>query len=268
MTHLIYFLKNLGKTFKLQKELLKTETDHDEVDYNNYKDKKYEWLPYVKQDVLCTAFSYARYCKAMEELTGFSMKDFLSAPGLGRKYFNSMRDENDQPVYKYNDKYMRWFVRQSIKGGRVCSFNQYYRTKICDNVLKILSEKLNVRGNVYDNSEAYLKNKNHHIQIFKQVYESKFIDYRDIDEQEMNIYINKKNLGEFPIHKLLKELSLNVLLQDFDGVSLYPSAMSDPESVYPRIESGYAYNPNMNDDLVKKFNIQIFIQGSAIPKIK
>ena len=37
--------------------------------------KKDEWLPYVKQDVLCTAISYARYCKAMEDNTGFSMKD-------------------------------------------------------------------------------------------------------------------------------------------------------------------------------------------------
>ena len=55
-----FFSKNLGKTFKLQKELLKTEMDHDEVDANNYKDMKSEWLTYVNQDVLCTAFSYAR----------------------------------------------------------------------------------------------------------------------------------------------------------------------------------------------------------------
>ena len=34
--------------------------DHDEVDYDNYEDKKDEWLPYVKNDVLCTAFSYAK----------------------------------------------------------------------------------------------------------------------------------------------------------------------------------------------------------------
>ena len=34
--------------------------DHDEVDGNNYKDKKHEWLDYVKQDVLSTAFSYAK----------------------------------------------------------------------------------------------------------------------------------------------------------------------------------------------------------------
>ena len=34
--------------------------NHDEVDGYNYKDKKGEWLDYVKHDVLCTAFSYAR----------------------------------------------------------------------------------------------------------------------------------------------------------------------------------------------------------------
>ena len=60
MTHLDYSLKKLSKTFKLQKELLKTELNHDEIDYNNYKDKINEWLPYVKNDVLCTAFRYAR----------------------------------------------------------------------------------------------------------------------------------------------------------------------------------------------------------------
>ena len=40
MTHLNYSLKKLGKTFKLQKGLLKTELNHDEVNGANYKDKK------------------------------------------------------------------------------------------------------------------------------------------------------------------------------------------------------------------------------------
>ena len=100
--------------------------NHDEIDYNNYKDKINEWLPYGKNDVLCTAFSYASYIKAMEEITGFSMKDCLSLPGLGLKDFNSLRTEEDEPIYTYNDKYMRWFVRQAVFGGRVCAFNQYY----------------------------------------------------------------------------------------------------------------------------------------------
>ena len=59
MTRLNYSWKKLDKTFKLQKEFLRTEMDHDEIDFNNYKVRKYEWLAFVKQDVLCTAFSYA-----------------------------------------------------------------------------------------------------------------------------------------------------------------------------------------------------------------
>ena len=76
------------KNFQITETMSKTEMNHDEIDYNNYKDKKSELLPYVKQDVLCTAFSYARFIKMMEEITGFSMKDCLSLPGLGWKYFN------------------------------------------------------------------------------------------------------------------------------------------------------------------------------------
>ena len=139
-THLNYSLKKLGRTFKLPKELLKTEMNHDDIDGDNYKDKKGIWLPYVKNDVLCTAYSYARYIEAMKEKTGFSMKDCLSLPGLGWKYFNSLRTEEDEAIYTYNDKYMRWFVRQPIKGGRVCAFNQYYQSKHCDDILKIIKK--------------------------------------------------------------------------------------------------------------------------------
>ena len=119
------------------------------------------------------------------------MKDSLSAPGLGWKHFNGMRDEIDEPIYTYNDKYMRWFVRQSIRGGGVGNFNQYFKSKICDDVLKILSEELNVRGNVYDIIEAYMKYKNLHLKINKEEHESNFNDYRDIDEEEMKKYIEK-----------------------------------------------------------------------------
>ena len=61
----------------------------------------------------------------MEEITGFSMKDCLSLPGLGWKLFNSLRIVEDELIYTYTDKHMRWFVRQSIFEGRLCAFNQY-----------------------------------------------------------------------------------------------------------------------------------------------
>ena len=61
-----------------------------------------------------------------------------------------------------------------------------------------------------------MKYKNHHLKIIKKGYESKFNNYRDIDEEEMEKYINKKS-SEFPIPKLLQELSLIDLLWDFDA---------------------------------------------------
>ena len=86
-------MKKLGKTSKLQKELLKTQINQDEVYSDTWRDKKSEWLDYVKIGVLCTFFSYA--LKAMEEITGFGMKDCLSLPSLGWKYFFSLRTEED-----------------------------------------------------------------------------------------------------------------------------------------------------------------------------
>ena len=54
---------------------------------------------------------------------------------------------------------MRWFVRQAAYGEQVCSFNQYYKSKSCEDILKTISEELNVKGNVYDIIEAYMNYK-------------------------------------------------------------------------------------------------------------
>ena len=200
MTPLNYSLKKLGKTFKLRKEILKTKMNHDEIDGNNYKDKIYEWLPYVKNNVFCTAFSYARNIKALEKITGFSMKDCLSLPGLGLKYFKSLRTAEDEAIYTYNDKYMRWFVRHSAYGGRTCAFNQYYKSKNCDDILKIISKEICVKQNDYDIIEAYMQYKNKHFIIFEKEYEDQFNDYRDENVEDKEKYINEK-LTNLRLHK-------------------------------------------------------------------
>ena len=58
---------------------------------------------------------------------------------------------------------------------------------------------------------------------------------------------------------------------DYDATSLYPSAMWDENSVYPKIETGFAFKPHMNDVYVKAFNNQSFNEDgdeSAILTIK
>ena len=44
--------------------------------------------------------------------------------------------------------------------------------------------------------------------------------------------------------------------------------MSDPASIYPRIQTGYAYTIDMNDEFIEIFKSSTFIQGSAISKTK
>ena len=123
------------------------------------KRKKDESVGYVKNEVLSTAFSYARYYKAMEEFTGFTMKDCISLPGQSWKNFHSLREEEDEPISTYNDKYLRYFVRQSIKSGRFCAFKQHYKSLKCDDILKIKTEEIDVKGNIFDIIKACLKHK-------------------------------------------------------------------------------------------------------------
>ena len=57
---------------------------------------------------------------------------------------------------------------------------------------------------------------------------------------------------------------------DLDATSLYPSAMWDEDSVYPKIESGFGFEElQMNDRFVTDLNNQIFDKdgnGSALLK--
>ena len=124
----------------------------------------------------------------MEEITEFRMKDCFSLPRMGWKYFNSLGIEEYEPTYTYNDKYMRWFFRHAMKGGRVCAFNQYFKSeKICDGILKIISEVINVKGNKYDIIEANLNFENKNVIKLEKVYEIQFDHYKDEDVEEKKI---------------------------------------------------------------------------------
>ena len=74
---------------------------------------------------------------------------------------------------------MRWFVRQAAYGEEVCAFNQNYKSKCRDDILKIISEELCVKRNDYDIIEAYMEYKNKHFKVFEKEYEDQFNDFRD-----------------------------------------------------------------------------------------
>ena len=83
------------------------------------------------------------------------------------------------------------FVRQSIKGGRVCAFNQNYKSKHFDDIKRILSEELGVKGKIYDIIEEYLRYKKKQYERFEKEYENQFNDYRLEIEEDKEKYNNK-----------------------------------------------------------------------------
>ena len=265
-------LENIGKSYKLQPCLLKQELEHDEIFEDNWEEKENQWLPYLKNDILTTAFSYARYSEGMEKLKGFGMKNSLTLPSLANKYFNSLRYESDEPIYSYNDEIMRHFVRQSIKGGRCSALNQYYKSNISQEVFNIISKELKVNAN--DNAceiiDKYFEYTNEQRKMIEDEYESRFKEYRDNGEEKRIEHINKE-LNKLIIHKKLQKLNHNDVMMDYDATSLYPSSMWDENSVFPKIESGFAFKPHMNKTYVDAFNNQTFNQDgneSAILRIK
>ena len=271
--HINQKLRKIGESYKLQESLLKKELEHDEIYEDTYEAKENEWLPYVKNDVLSTAFCYARYTMGMEELTNFGIKNSLTLPSLANNCFNSLRDENDEPIYTYTDPFMRNFVGKAIEGGRCNAFNQYYKSKILDEVFNIISKELNVDndgGNECDILEKYFEFLSKYEKEYEKEFDSKYNDYRDIKPKEKETYVNKK-LNMLPIHNKSSKLNLKKTQMCYDGNSLYPSAMWVCNSVYPKIETGFAFKPHMNKTYVEAFNKKNFNEDgdeSAILTIK
>ena len=138
-------------------------------------------------------------------------------------------------------------------------------------MFNIISKELNIDDiNVCEIIDKYFEDTNEKRKIIEEEYDSNFKDYRDIDEEERTEHINKE-LNKLPIHKKLQKLDLNDVMMDFDATSLYPSAMWDKNSVYPKIETGFTFKLHMNKTNVEAFNNETFNQDgdeSAILTIK
>ena len=114
----------------------------------------------------------------MEELTGFGMKNSLTLPSLANKYFNSLRDENNEPIYTYTDPFVRNFASKAIKGGRCNAFIQHYKSEISDDVFIIISKGLNVNGNICEILEKYFEFLSEHEKQYAEEFDSEYDDYR------------------------------------------------------------------------------------------
>ncbi|ESP04438.1 hypothetical protein LOTGIDRAFT_170831 [Lottia gigantea] len=110
--------------------------------------------------------------------------------------------ENVEKVYSHKHPFIRYFIRQSIKGGRVSANRKSFEMNKMDEICNILSEY----------SETLSDNI---IDLFKEY------------------SANPKDKTE--VHSRLKKIKCTKLMA-FDANGLYASAMSDLDSEYPKVK--------------------------------
>ena len=80
--HIKGSLEKIGREYKLQPELLKGKIEHSVVNKINFPELGHIWEPYLKLDVLCLAFIYARQSMEMQKMSGFGIKDCSTEASL------------------------------------------------------------------------------------------------------------------------------------------------------------------------------------------
>ena len=148
---------------------------------------------------------------------------------------------------------MRKFVRQNRKLGRCNAFNQHYKYVNSDNVFNIVSEELHISGTICEFLDEFFE----FLNKFEKELDSKFDDFRDINQKVNTGFIgNKLNMSK--LHDQLPKLDLKNTQLNFDGTSLYPSAMWEKNSVYPKTETRFAFKPHMNDVFIEAITNRTF----------
>ena len=185
--------------------------------------------------MLCLAFIYARHSMEMQKMSGFGIKDCFTEASPGWKCFGTYN--KDREFYTFNDKYVRNFIRKSIKGGRVGSYIRYFEQKQCDEILLTIKKHLKINNNGISNIVyeyfKYFKTKHNE---FKSKFENDEKDYRKLNKKELDKFLDEK-LGKLENSKDLQKTNKDALLVSYDFNSLYPSAQIDIDSTRPKIET-------------------------------
>ena len=194
-SHIKGSLEKIRKVYGLQPELLKGEIDHSNINKNNFVELRHIWEPYLISDVFCLAFLYARHSMEMQKMTGFGIKDCLTEASLGWKCFGTYN--KDREFYTFIDKYVRDFIRKSIKVGRVGAFIRYFESKQCEEILNTIKKHLKINDNEISNIiDKYLNYINTKRNKFILEFENGEKDYRKINKKELDNFL-KKNLENY-----------------------------------------------------------------------
>ena len=137
-------LEKVGIEYGLQPEVFKGKIEHSVNNESNFAVLRHIWQPYLKIDVLCLAFKYAKWKNSFymerQNMSGFSIKDCLAEASLGWKCFEKYNQKPE--FYTFNDKYVRIFKLKSFQLGRVVGLNRYFESNQGEKILKTIKKHI------------------------------------------------------------------------------------------------------------------------------
>ena len=69
-------------------------------------------------------------------MSGFGIKDCLRQASSAWKCFETKN--KDREFQTFNNKYVRFFIRKAIKGGKVAALNRYFESNQCEKILNTI----------------------------------------------------------------------------------------------------------------------------------
>ena len=141
-SHLKGSIEKVGRKHGFQAELLTGKIEHSVFNETNFSDLRHICEPYLELDVLSLGFIYATHSREMQKKSGFCNKDCLTEASLEWKCFGTYN--KDREFYTFNDKYVRDFIRKSIKRGSVAALNRYFESNQCEEILNIIKKHLKI----------------------------------------------------------------------------------------------------------------------------
>ena len=133
-------LEKIGREYGLQPELLKGEIEHSGIKKSKFADLRHIQEPYLKSDVLCLGFTYARYSMEMQNMSEFGIKDCLTEASLGWKCFGEY--SKSRQFRTLSENYVSDFIHKSIKGRKVSALNRDFEINQCEGILKSIKKYL------------------------------------------------------------------------------------------------------------------------------
>ncbi|PAA48597.1 hypothetical protein BOX15_Mlig030240g1 [Macrostomum lignano] len=283
--HASMSLKKFCSSMTIREDLRKTSMVHD-ITEHDYLERMDEWYEYLQFDLISLCACIHKYNEIAYEIGGMTMFDTLTCSSLTLKcwfkdfvrvedkmkqylkteektnyikkveeiisplkiedYFDLSKLEKAKyqtllrkefSVHSHTNPYIRRFMRDAVKGGRVFALINKYESDCFQTIVDVV--KAHLKTPTSDPCEvisSYIKS--------------------DMEEKKKIAIKLKKQLG-----------TVSDCLMNFDGVSLYPSAMSDKDSEYPRAETARVFDISEEKDFLAQFNSQTFRPKTAVLKI-